>query len=89
MIRYAGESHSLSFIVGTEIGMLYPLKKANPGKKFYPASKNMLCSDMKKISLDDIIRSLETMEGEVKVPEDIRLPALKAVQRMIDLSTSD
>jgi len=88
MIRYAGESHSLSFIVGTEIGMLYPLKKANPGKEFYPASKDMLCSDMKKISLDDIIRSLETMEGEVKVPEDIRLPALKAVQRMIDLSTS-
>ena len=86
MIRYAGESHSLSFIVGTEIGMLYPLKKANPGKEFYPASKDMLCSDMKKISLDDIIRSLETMEGEVKVPEDIRLPALKAVQRMIDLS---
>ncbi|HUV49930.1 MAG TPA: quinolinate synthase NadA [Anaerolineae bacterium] len=86
MIRYAGESDSLSFIVGTEIGMLYPLKKANPGKEFYPASKNMLCDDMKKISLDDIVRSLETMDGEVKVPEDIRLPALKAVQRMIDLS---
>ncbi|MDI6688499.1 MAG: quinolinate synthase NadA [Desulfobacterales bacterium] len=86
MIRYAGESDSLSFIVGTEIGMLYPLKKANPGKEFYPASKNMLCDDMKKISLDDIIRSLETMEGEVKVPENIRLPALKAVQRMMNLS---
>lgn len=88
MIRYASESDSLSFIVGTEIGMLYPLKKANPGKEFYPASKNMLCDDMKKISLYDIIRSLETMEGEVKVPENIRQPALKAVQRMIDLSTS-
>ncbi len=48
----------------------------------------MLCGDMKKISLDDIIRSLETLEGEVKVPEDIRLPALKAVQRMIDLSVT-
>jgi len=86
MIRYASESDSLSFIVGTEIGMLYPLKKANPDKEFYPASKKMLCDDMKKISLDDIVRSLETMEGEVKVPENIRLPALKAVQRMIDLS---
>ena len=86
MLKYAGKSDSLSFIVGTEIGMLHPLKKANPGKEFYPASKDMLCGDMKKISLDDIIRSLETLEGEVKVPEDIRLPALKAVQRMIDLS---
>ncbi len=86
MLKYAAESDSLSFIVGTEIGMLYPLKKANPGKEFYPASKHMLCGDMKKISLNDIVKSLETMEGEVKVPEDIRLPALKAVQRMIDLS---
>ena len=41
---------------------------------------------MKKISLEDIVRSLESMEGEVKVPENIQRPAMKAVQRMIDLS---
>lgn len=88
MIRYAMESKSRSFIVGTEIGLLYPLKKANPDKFFYPASLNMECSDMKKITLEDIVRSLEFMEGEVKVPEDIQRPALKAVQRMIELSLS-
>ena len=88
MIRYAMESKSSSFIVGTETGLLYPLKKANPDKFFYPASLNMECSDMKKITLEDIVRSLESMEGEVKVPEDIQRPALKAVQRMIDLSLS-
>lgn len=86
MIRYAMESKSKSFIVGTETGLLYPLKKANPDKFFYPASLNMECSDMKKIALEDIVRSLEFMEGEVKVPEDIQRSALKAVQRMIDLS---
>jgi len=86
MIRYAMESKSRSFIVGTETGLLYPLKKANPNKFFYPASLNMECSDMKKITLEDIVRSLECMEGEVKVPKDIQRPALKAVQRMIDLS---
>ena len=89
MLKYASESESKSFIVGTEVGMLYPLKKANPDKEFYPASEDMLCYDMKKISLNDIIKSLETMEGEVKVPENIRQPALKAVQRMIDLSSRD
>jgi len=88
MIRYAMESKSRSFIVGTEIGLLYPLQKANPDKFFYPASLNMECSDMKKITLEDVVRSLEFMEGEVKVPEDIQRPALKAVQRMIDLSLS-
>lgn len=88
MIRYAKTSESSSFIVGTEIGLIYPLKKANPGKAFYPASIKMLCKNMKKISLEDVARSLELMEGEVKVPEHIRKPAFTAVQRMIDLSLS-
>jgi len=86
MIRYAGESEKRSFIVGTEVGLLYSLQTANPGKKFYPASAGMECIDMKRITIEDVARSLEFMEGEVKVPENIRQPALKAVQRMIDLS---
>jgi quinolinate synthase len=88
MIRYAKESKNSSFIVGTEIGLIYPLKKANPDKAFYPASSKMLCKNMKKISLEDVVRSLEHMAGEVKVPEDIRRPAFKAVQRMVELSLS-
>lgn len=86
MIRYAGESEKKSFIVGTEVGLVYALQTANPDKKFYPASACMECIDMKKITVEDVARSLEYMEGEVKVPENIRQPALKAVQRMIDLS---
>ncbi|MDX2439315.1 MAG: quinolinate synthase NadA [Desulfobacterales bacterium] len=86
MIRYAGESDKQSFIVGTEVGLIYALQKANPAKKFYPVSTAMECIDMKRITIEDVARSLEVMEGEVKVPENIRQPALKAVQRMIDLS---
>jgi quinolinate synthase len=86
MIRYARESKSNAFIIGTEVGLLYPLKKANPDKDFYPASMAMECPDMKKITLSDVVRSLEFMEGQVKVPENIQRPALIAVQRMIDLS---
>lgn len=86
MIRYARNSKSNAFIVGTEVGLLYPLKKANPDKEFYPASMAMECPDMKKITLSDVGRSLEFMEGQVKVPEKIQRPALIAVQRMIDLS---
>jgi quinolinate synthase len=86
MLRFVKASKSKSFIVGTEVGMIGPLSRENPGKNFYPVSKTMICADMKKITVEDIIRSLELMEGEVKVPENIRRPALKAVQRMIDLS---
>ena len=86
MIRYAKESAKQAFIIGTETGLLYGLKKANPEKNFYPASEKMVCPNMKKTRLEDVVKSLETMQGEVKVPEHIRIPALKAVQKMLDLS---
>ena len=86
MIRHAQQSDAQSFIVGTEVGMRYPLEKACPGKTFHMVSPRMHCADMKKIGLADIVLCLETMEGEVKVPEDIRRPALQAVERMIALS---
>lgn len=86
MLRYAAQSAHRRFIVGTEIGMIYPLKKACPDKEFYPASPAMICGDMKKITLDDVFRCLEHMEGEVRVPEEIRKPAFSAVQRMVELA---
>lgn len=86
MIRYARQSANTEFIMATEIGMLYPLKKEMPEKHFYPASDKMICPDMKRINPVDIVNCLENLTGQVKVPEDIRRPALAAVQRMIDLS---
>ena len=86
MLRTAAGSGSSRFIVGTEVGLLYPLKKANPSKEFFPASDRMLCEDMKKISLHAVLKSLEQLYGRVTVPEDIRQPAFSAVQRMIDLA---
>jgi quinolinate synthase len=86
MLRTAAGSESSRFIVGTEVGLLHPLKKANPAKEFFPASERMLCEDMKKIGLEDVLRSLEQLQGRVKVPEEIRRPAFEAVQRMVDLA---
>ena len=83
MLQHTRSSDHHSFIVGTEIGLLYPLQKANPDKQFYPASTNLMCPDMKKITLADVAESLENMSGQVKVPEEIRIPALAAVQAMI------
>lgn len=85
MLRAAAESKRASFIVGTEVGLLYPLQKANPDKIFYPASEAMECRDMKKITLEDVAESLEHLTGQVTVPEDIRIPALKSVERMIGI----
>ena len=83
MIRYAQSSNHSEFIIGTEIGILHAMKKAAPAKRFHPASTKMKCPDMKKITLEDVAQSLELMQGEVKVPEEIARLARKAVQGMI------
>lgn len=86
MLRFVHESPHRSFIIGTEVGILHPMRRMSPGKEFHAASENMLCPHMKKISLDDVVHSLETLEPRISVPEDIRVRALKAVERMLLIS---
>ena len=83
MIAYAGNSESREFIIGTEIGILHPLSKANPDKSFFPADPGMICSDMKKIGLREILRALENLQPEVKVPKEIGEKAKVAVDCML------
>jgi len=83
MLAYAAESDRQEFIIGTETGILYPMSKANPDKTFIPADPNMVCEDMKKTGLADILKALEELQPEVKVPDDIRVKAKGAVDRML------
>jgi len=85
MIRYAAREDVKELIVGTEVELLHRLNKENPGKKFYAASKKAVCPNMKKITLEKILESLETMMPEIKVPEDIRVKAKLAVDRMLEI----
>jgi quinolinate synthase len=83
ILNSAKNSSATEFIIATEHGVLYSLRKDNPGKTFYPASKHALCPNMKKITLEKIMWSLERMQPEVRVPEELRLKAWKAVDRMV------
>jgi quinolinate synthase len=85
MIRYAARDDVKELIVGTEVELLHRLNKENPAKKFYAASKKAVCPNMKKITLEKILESLETMLPEVKVPENIRIKAKLAVDRMLEI----
>jgi quinolinate synthase len=84
MCRYAQRDDVREMIVGTEIGIIHRLKKENPGKRFVPASEDAICPDMKLITLESILLSLEKMSPEVKVPEGIRLRAKAAVDKMLE-----
>jgi len=83
IIRYAGREDVKELIVGTEVEIIHRLTKENPGKTFIPASQKAICPNMKKITLDKVLHSLETMTPEVKVPEEIRVKARAAVDRML------
>ena len=84
MCDYAKQSDADEFIVGTEIGILHRLRKENPGKRFYPASEAAVCPNMKLTTVEKILWSLESMQYQIKVPDEIRLRAIRAIENMIN-----
>jgi len=85
MLRYATESDAKEFIVGTETGLMHRLNKDNPDKQFYPLRKDMICPNMKKTTLESVRDALKEMKHVVKVPEDIRVKAKRALDRMLEI----
>lgn len=83
MVRHAKESSAKAFIVGTEEGLLYRLRRENPGKTFHLASSTLICPNMKKITLESVTRSLEKSQHVVMVPEKTRRAAARALDRML------
>jgi quinolinate synthase len=83
MCKHAARSQSDEFIVGTEVGMLYRLSKENPGKRFFAASQLAVCPNMKSITLEKVLWSLEDLKHEVTVPSEIRVKARSAVEKML------
>jgi quinolinate synthase len=85
MIRYARESKAKEMIIGTETGIIYRLQKENPGKMFIPATEKAVCPNMKRITLEKVLWALQEMQYRITVPEDIRVKALSAVEKMLAL----
>ena len=83
MCRYARRDDVREMIVGTEVGIIHRLQKENPGKRFIPISEQAICPNMKLITLEKVLWSLEDMGPEVKVPGEIRLKAKAAVDKML------
>ena len=88
MVRESAESSAKKFLVATETGILYQLRKGNPDKVFEPINEDAVCKYMKTITPEKLTRSLQDMVFEVTVPEDIRVRAARAVERMIELGPS-
>ena len=86
MFRYVKTSKAKEFIVGTESGMLYSLRKDNPGKKFYMPTAHLMCANMKLTTLGWVAYSLENLVYEVKVAEKTAVKARKTLERMLNIT---
>ncbi len=85
MLRFAGESPARSFIIATEEGIVHTLKKQYPEKEFVCVSERAICPNMKKITLEKVLWSLEDMGHQITVPEAVRVAARQALDRMIEV----
>jgi quinolinate synthase len=83
ILRFVKQSTHRSFLIGTEEGILYPLRKQNPEKEFHLLSDKLLCPDMKRTTLEVVAETMETRRNVVTVPEEIRIRAKQAIDKML------
>jgi len=86
MINYVKRSPDKTFIIATEIGVVERLKLMFPDKTFYQAPSGGTCIQMKKITLELVLDTLEKEQFKVTVPEDIRVRAKMALDRMLNVA---
>ena len=86
IIKYVTESDAEEFIICTEDGVLYELQEKNPNKKFYLPKEKFQCVGMKKITFDKIINSLETLEPQVHLKDEIITEANKPLENMLEMA---
>ncbi|MGD8785816.1 MAG: quinolinate synthase NadA [Phycisphaerales bacterium] len=85
MLKFVAKSSAKQFIIATEEGIIHTLKKQNPDAEFISPTERAICPNMKKITLDKILASMEDMQYEVIVPEEIRIKAKKSLDRMVQI----
>ncbi len=86
MMNYAKNSTNKTFVVATETGILYRMKKQNPEKEFVAMSDTAVCKYMKMITLDKVYASLREEKYEVKVPQNVAQKAQLAIERMLAIN---
>jgi len=85
MVNHAKTSSTKEFIIGTEKGLCYRLEKEISEKKFYPVP-TAICPNMKKTTLDKVLKSIETLEPKINLTDEIMKKAYIPLQRMIEIT---
>jgi len=84
ILKYVQENEHTRFLIVTEAGIKYQMKKDNPEKELFFLP--MICKAMKKVFPETILESLTDNRGEVFVDEEIMKGAKRALDNMLDVS---
>lgn len=85
MLHYVRESSAKTFLIGTEHGLLHRMRLENPDKTIYSASNALVCPNMKRTHLKSVSNALRRNEYVIDVPEEIRVRAKRALDRMLEV----
>jgi quinolinate synthase len=88
MVNHVKNAKVTEFIIGTEKDICYRLNNENPNKQFYPI-KRAICPNMKKINLEKVLSSLESLKPEVKLPDEIMQKAKEPLEKMMNIGRGD
>jgi quinolinate synthase len=86
IIHYATQSNTDTFIICTEMGVLYELELKNPNKKFYSVGHRQFCPNMKRITVEKLLEQLETMNNTIELNDETYHKANRALDRMFAMS---
>lgn len=86
IIDFVAKDDAIEYIIGTEIGVLYELKQRRPEKKYYPVRENVVCEDMKLVTLEKVLDVLENETNRVQVPEELSKKALVPLEKMLEIA---
>ena len=86
ILDYATKSDAKEFIICTEMGIFFELEQKNPDKRFYSVGHRQFCPNMKKITLDKVVRAMEEMDPEVTMDEELRVKANAPLVKMLELA---
>ncbi|WP_311295151.1 quinolinate synthase NadA [Paenibacillus sp. MER TA 81-3] len=85
ILEYCKNSDAKEFIIGTEDGTGYQLRKDSPDKQFYFATKFLVCPNMKVNNLKKLVKCLETMQPQIYVPPHVAEKARLSLERMLQV----
>ena len=85
MLKFVRASERKEFIIGTETGIIHRMKQENPGKRFFPLAPEPLCPNMKKITLEDLLFSLEDLSNRIELSPEVISAARVPIERMLEI----